>query len=94
MMSKLRAAGMRELDIYKAVTMTPARLIGESEPRGLVTGAIADLTLLNESCAEVVLEDTVATHVVEKFGLQLRFLSKAKADSEPRDSKQHKLIGC
>lgn len=57
-MSKLRAAGMRELDIYKAVTMTPARLIGESEPRGLVTGAIADLTLLNESCAEVVLEDT------------------------------------
>jgi len=57
-MSKLRAAGMKEIDIYKAVTKTPARLIGESERRMLATGAIADLTLLKESSKEAVLEDT------------------------------------
>lgn len=57
-MSKLHAVGMEEIDIYKSVTMTPSRILGESERGTLVAGAIADLTLLNESCAEVVLEDT------------------------------------
>ena len=49
-MSKLRAAGMSETDIFSAVTATPARLIDFGKGAGHLTpGAVARLTFLKET---------------------------------------------
>lgn len=46
-MSKLLAAGMAETDVFRAVTATPARLLGLAGPVGcLQAGASADLVVL------------------------------------------------
>ncbi len=48
-MSKLLAAGMSESDIFRAVTATPARLIGLADSIGcLQAGASADLVVLKQ----------------------------------------------
>ena len=47
-MAKLRAAGMPEADVFAAVTVRPARILGlEGETGVLAPGACADLTVLN-----------------------------------------------
>lgn len=56
-MAKLRAAGMRETDIFAAVTVRPAQILRlESEVGVLASGACADLTVLrwNEDAAQLV----------------------------------------
>ena len=46
-MSKLLAAGMNEFDIFRAVTMKPAEVLGLTDEAGVLRpGAPADLTLL------------------------------------------------
>ncbi len=57
-MSKLRAVGMLESDIFRAVTVTPAKLVGETDRGQLTAGSIADLTMLKESKSEEELIDT------------------------------------
>ena len=57
-MSKLLAAGMTELDIFRAVTLKPAQVLGlETEAGGLRPGAPADLTLLAFRDDAAALED-------------------------------------
>jgi dihydroorotase len=57
-MSKLQAAGMREEDIFAAVTKTPAKTLGmDDEISSLTPGAWADLTVLRTSEAPVTLSD-------------------------------------
>ena len=57
-MSKLRAAGMREADIWPRVTARPAELLGrESEIGALTPGACADLAVLRWDDAPRVLRD-------------------------------------
>ena len=57
-MSKLRAVGMQELDIFRAVTETPAKIINEPKRGSLCAGSIADLTVLMESESACQLTDT------------------------------------
>jgi len=64
-MSKLRAVGMQEADIYKAVTLTPAKILGETDRGKLAVGALADLTRLEESPTKCKLFDTNAN---ERYG--------------------------
>lgn len=46
-MSKLRAAGMTEADVFAAVTRTPSRILGLGDEIGQLTaGACADVTVL------------------------------------------------
>jgi len=57
-MSKLLAAGMTESDIFRAVTLRPAQVLGlETEAGGLRPGAPADLTLLAFRDDAAALED-------------------------------------
>ena len=64
-MSKLRAVGMQEADIYKAVTLTPAKILGETDRGKLAVGALAELTRIEESPTKYKLFDTNAT---ERYG--------------------------
>ena len=57
-MSKLRAVGMREADIFQAVTSTPAKLVGAIDRGKLTVGSRADLTRLIESDRKCKLVDT------------------------------------
>ena len=61
-MSKLLAAGMSEADVFAAVTVRPARILGlENEIGTLTPGACADLTVLrwNETAPKLVDVDGV-----------------------------------
>lgn len=58
-MAKLRAAGMPEAEVFRAVTARPAQILGmESEIGILAPGACADLTVLQWSDEDAQLEDT------------------------------------
>ncbi len=57
-MSKLRAVGMREADIFQSVTSTPAKLVGAIDRGKLTVGSRADLTCLIESDRKCKLVDT------------------------------------
>lgn len=57
-MSKLMAMGMELTDIIRAVTQTPAELMGMSKEIGtLMTGAWADVAILRVENCPVVFED-------------------------------------
>ena len=57
-MSMAREAGMREADILKAVTSTPAKVLGKSKEWGyLQVGRCADIAILNEVCEPFYLQD-------------------------------------
>jgi len=58
-MSKLLAAGMPESDVFAAVTVRPASILGlDSETGALAPGMCADLTVLNYNDAAAPLVDT------------------------------------
>lgn len=57
-MSKLRAVGMPDAEIFKAATTAPASLVGAVDRAKLSVGAVADFTVLSESEAELELLDT------------------------------------
>ena len=57
-MSKLRAAGLPESDIFHAVTARPAEILRQSAEIGTLSpGSRADLTLLTWSADPVPLQD-------------------------------------
>ena len=57
-MSKLHAVGMQESHVFKAVTATPAKLVGATDRGKFTVGSMADFIVLTESSPRSELFDT------------------------------------
>ena len=68
-MSLARQAGMNEEEIFRAVTSTPARILGKSEEWGkLRIGGAADIAVLEYADEGFSLTDAAGNHVESKTG--------------------------
>ena len=68
-MSIARHMGMSEADIFKAVTVTPARVLGKEETWGtLKVGGTADIAVLEYTSEEFSLTDKAGNHIEDKNG--------------------------
>lgn len=68
-MSIARHIGMREEDIFKAVTVTPARVLGKEEAwGGLSVGRTADIAVFEYTSEEFSLTDKAGNNIEDKNG--------------------------
>jgi imidazolonepropionase-like amidohydrolase len=68
-MSMARHMGMSEIDIFRAVTANPAKVLGKSDEWGyLRVGRIADIAVLDYTDEGFDLTDKAGNHIESKNG--------------------------
>ena len=69
-MSIAKALGMREEDVFKAVTANPARALGKAEWGVLRVGGCADIAVLSENGSGFDLTDKAGNRITGHTGYQ------------------------